>query len=66
MLDSNTQLKLLRGKDIKIDSDITIKSITIGEIIDNIGLDLYNVYVGHIAHTPFDLRAQLYELGIIH
>lgn len=66
MLDENVKLKLLRGKDIKIDSDISIKSYTLNEIIDLFGIDLYNKYVGSIANTPYDIRAQLYELGIIY
>lgn len=66
MLDENLQLKLLRGSDIKIDKEITIKSYTINNIIDDIGINLYNEFLRYIVYTPYDLRASLYESGIIH
>lgn len=66
MLSENVQLQLLRGSDIMIDSEIKIKSYTINQIIDEIGIDKYNRYVGYIANSPYDMRAILYENGLLY
>ena len=66
MLDESMQLKLLRGSDIKIDEEITIKSYTINQIIDEIGIDAYNLYTNYLLNSPYDMRAILYENGVIY
>jgi hypothetical protein len=56
----------LRGSDIKIDSEIIIKSYTLNQIIDDIGVDKYSEYMSYIANSPYDMRAQLYECGMLY
>jgi len=66
MLDEATNFKLLRGDDIKIDSHIVIKSFDLSHIVDIITYDNYNNYLSYIAYTPYELRAKLHEMGILH
>jgi len=63
MLPEEIELKLLRGKDIKIDKDIIIKQYTINQILDDIGLDVYNLSIQYIGCTPYDHRILLYDSG---
>lgn len=66
VMDENIRLRLLRGNDITIDSDITIKSYKINQIIDTIKINKYEEYLKYIAYTPYDMRTLLYESGIIY
>lgn len=56
-------LNMLRGRDIEICDGITIRQPTIGEI-EELGEDKYFTLVSMFTCTPFDLIAQLNDMGI--
>jgi len=54
---------MLRGLDLKIDSNLQIKNPKLSEIYD-IGYEKYSMYTSFITSSPYDLMVELKDIGI--